>query len=283
MKPQRATRYPERAVRAAVNVLVELGLLLEDVQDRIVLIGGFVPWLTLEGPPAHVGTLDIDLNIDLEAFSDLEASSLLKRLEKAGYERNTVPLMPFRLRRWVLEQSSSGVNLEPLEVMVDLLTPQTPGKVNVNPSGVLPVQGAPGAHLALRWHRSITLQGHTPEGMAHQVKWRVASLPALLAMKGYSISENRAKDAYDIYYVMQRYPGGSRALAQACLPLLEDEVAVQAYRRIAAHFRAEDDLGPQLVASFLLESSALGELNEEQVMQDSFQRTQAWFQALGLV
>ena len=59
-------------------------------------------------------------------------------------------------------------------------------------------------------------------------------------------------------------------MAQVCLSLVEDEVAVQAYRRIAAHFRAEDDLGPQLIASFLFESSALGELNEEQVMQDAF-------------
>ena len=70
--------------------------------------------------------------------------------------------------------------------------------------------------------------------------------------------------------MIKRYPGGSRALAQVCLSLVEDEVAVQAYRRIAAHFRAEDDLGPQLIASFLFESSALGELNEEQVMQDAF-------------
>jgi hypothetical protein len=143
MKPARATQYPDRELRAARSVLIELGVLLKDVQDRIVLIGGFVPWLTLEGEPPHVGTLDVDLNFDLEAFAELEASTMIVRLERAGYERGSVPRMPFRLRRWVAERNSDGISpkisgnisdvtLEPISVSVDLLAPQTLGDETVH-------------------------------------------------------------------------------------------------------------------------------------------------------
>ena len=43
-------------------------------------------------------------------------------------------------------------------------------------------------------------------------------------------------------------------------------------KRIQDLFRSDGDLGAQLVGSFLLESEALGELSEEQVMQDALQR-----------
>jgi hypothetical protein len=87
---------------------------------------------------------------------------------------------------------------------------------------------------------------------------------------------------YDLYHVLRLYPGGSRAFAQACLPLLPDQAAKDAFVRIQSLFRSDDDLGAQLVGSFLLESDGLGELSEEQVMQDAYQRVQQWALALGL-
>jgi hypothetical protein len=160
--------------------------------------------------------------------------------------------------------------------MLDLLVPQTTLQ---SPNGMLP---AVGTHLALRWYQTIRLEGTIPDGTKHQVVWRVASLPALFGMKGHSLSEARAKDAYDIYYVLRCYPGGPKAFAIACQTLLEDEVAVAAYQRIQSVFRSDDDLGAQLVGSFLLESNALDELTEEQVMQDAFQRVQLWASTLGI-
>lgn len=284
MKPARATQYPDRELQAARSVLIELGVLLKDVQDRIVLIGGFVPWLTLEGEPPHVGTLDVDLNFDLEAFAALEASSVIARLERAGYERGTVPRMPFRLRRWVAQGETDGLKLEPISVSVDLLAPQTFGGDTVeawnDPSIGLPMQGAIGSHLALRSNRTITLDGITPTGERHTVTWRVASLAALLVMKGHAMSDARAKDAYDIYYVLRH--AERKSLIESCRALANDPVAATAFARIATHFRADDDLGPQWVASFLLDSSALGDSTEEQVMQEAFQRVKAWVNALGL-
>lgn len=279
MKPAKATQYSERDVQAALSVLIELGAVMEDIRDRVVLIGGFVPWLSLTGPPAHVGTLDVDLNFDLEALTDVPISAITERLARAGYEANTVPRMPFRWRRWVPQIAPDGSSLEPLAVLVDLLVPTAQGAAGTPSEAMLP---AVGSHLAHRWNQVIPLEGLTPDGVHRRAQWRVASLPALLGMKGHSLSAARAKDAYDIYYVLRRNPGGPRALAEACRELLTDAVALGAFERIRDHFRSDDDLGPQLVGSFLLESSALGELTEEQVMQDAFQRVRAWALALGI-
>ncbi len=281
MKSARAIQYTERDVQAALSVLIELGVLFEDIKNRVVLIGGFVPWLSLTGPPSHVGTLDVDLNFDIEALTDLPASAITDRLAQAGYEADTAPRMPFRWRRWIPQAAPDGVSLEPIAVLVDLLVPQTPGATGT-PLETATMLPAVGSHLAHRWNRTFPLEGATPDGTHHRTVWRVASLPALLGMKGHSMSAARAKDAYDIYYVLRRYPGGPRALAEACRELLPDPVAFSAYRRIHDHFRTDDDLGPQLVGSFLLESSALGDMTEEQAMQDAFQRVQVWALVLGI-
>jgi hypothetical protein len=84
MKLPRATQYKQHEVEAAYAVLLELGVLFQDLQEKMVLIGGFVPWLLLQGPPDHVGTLDVDLNFDIEAFADTQIQEVFARLEKAG-------------------------------------------------------------------------------------------------------------------------------------------------------------------------------------------------------
>jgi hypothetical protein len=267
MKLARATQYLPTEVDAAHSVLIELGVLLKDWQERVVLIGGFVPSLLLSGSPQHIGTLDVDINLDLEAFADVGLDKLRERLEQAGYKANTQPQMPFRWQR-VLPHSN-------IAVLVDLLAPEHQPKIN----GVL---AAKAAHLALQHHQVVRLEGMMPNGQHQRVQWRVASLPALFVMKGHSVSEARAKDAYDIYHVLRLYPGGSQAFAKACIPLLQDTVAKEAFVRIQSIFRSDDDLGAQLVGSFLLESDGLGELSEEQVMQDAYQRVRQWAVELGL-
>jgi hypothetical protein len=91
MKLPRAAQYSPSEVQAAYAVLIELGLLFKDLQDKMVLIGGFVPWLLLEGPPDHIGTLDVDLNLDIEAFADAEIQDIYARLEKAGIKQVPKP------------------------------------------------------------------------------------------------------------------------------------------------------------------------------------------------
>ena len=54
--------YAEEIVEAARSVLLELGRLLGEYMDEIVVVGGWVPELLLPQDQArHVGSIDVDL------------------------------------------------------------------------------------------------------------------------------------------------------------------------------------------------------------------------------
>jgi hypothetical protein len=118
--PDTAIDYDDRGARAVYSVLIELGQVLGAYREKFVVVGGAVPWLLLPGAePAHVGTLDVDLNLDAEALADGEYASFIELLERARYERGVDGLGAFQLRRWVSIDAG-----DPIAVIVDLLMPE---------------------------------------------------------------------------------------------------------------------------------------------------------------
>src|SRR5690349_13988108 len=100
--PERIESYGEREIAAAYSVLIELGQVLGDFRQEFVVVGGAVPWLLLpNADPKHIGTIDIDLDLDPEALSEGRYAFLVESLEERGYERNKPGLKPFQMRRWV--------------------------------------------------------------------------------------------------------------------------------------------------------------------------------------
>ena len=145
------------------------------------------------------------------------------------------------------------------------------------------VQRADGADLALRFYQLVAIEGDMPEGGGNRVQIAVASIPALLAMKGYAITKRlKKKDAYDIYYSIRNFPGGVDALAAATKPLLDFETARRGYLHIAEKFRHLDDYGPISVRQFVDRSDVLGERTADQWQQDAFGQVDAWLSASGL-
>jgi len=279
--PDIAAEYDERGTRAARSVLVELGQVLGAHRDAIVVIGGAVPSL-LPGGRGHIGTLDIDLDLDPEKLTDHGYAEIVEKLLAAGYEHGVAGLKPFQLRRTVdLKDGGS-----PVAVLVDLLMPKGARTQAHRPPLIegLRVQEADGANIALREYRMLTLEGRMPDGRPNTVEMRVATIPALLVMKGYAlVGRDKKKDAYDIYFSVRNYPDGLDKLADACRPLLDDPEARTALRHIAAKFDSASSFGPATVRTFL-EGTALPDgMTPEQVQQDAFRQVDALLQRLGIV
>jgi hypothetical protein len=111
----------------------------------------------------------------------------------------------------------------------------------------------------------------------------VATIPALLVMKGYAlVGRDKKKDAYDIYFSARNFVGGPAALAAECAKLMGDEVARKGYEHIASKFRHAEDFGPKTVRLFLEESAALGEMTPEQVQTDAFMQVSDLLKRIGL-
>ena len=281
VEPQFASDYDDRATAAVKSVLIEIGQILGSYKGKFAVIGGAVPWLLLsEAGMPHIGTLDVDLSLDAEALGDGEYVQLVESLLRQGY-RQREHLRRFQLVRTVPARDDG----DDINVVVDLLMPRNATIAKNAPPLVanFAVQRADGADLALRFYQLVAIDGDMPDGGGNRVHIAVASIPALLAMKGYAITNRiKQKDAYDIYYSVRNFPGGVDALVAATRPLLDFETARTGYLHISEKFRHLDDFGPTSVRQFVDRPDVLGERTADQWQQDAFGQVDAWLSALGL-
>ena len=270
-EPRAAGDYDDRTTAAVKSVLVEIGQILGSFEGKFAVVGGAVPWLLLgEAKMQHVGTADVDLGLDPAALGDGEYARLVEALQEQGY------LQRDNLRRFQLVRTVTvDADGPDIDVVVDFLMPRdaeitrnTPPLINQ-----FAVQRADGADLALRFYQLVTIEGQMPDGDRNRVSIAVASIPALLAMKGFAIANRlKRRDAYDIYYSVRNFPDGIDALVEATRPLLDVESALQGYRLISSKFRNVEDYGPASVRRFVEGSHLLGDRTADQWQQDTLGR-----------
>jgi len=279
----KASGYGDRENQAVLQVLVELAQILGAQHGSFVIVGGSVPSLLFKNArPEHVGTLDIDLDLNPEVLGDYDYAELVEELERHDYERGLDGLKPFQMQRTIDLQDGARA----IPVIIDLLMPR---HAVVKAHGTplidgLKVQRIDGGIYALNHYQEISLDGQMPDGRPNKVKILVATPPALLVMKGYAlVGRDKRKDAYDIWFSIRNYDGGIEALAEACRPLLVEEEARQAYANIAEKFRHEEDFGPVTVRQFLESSpDKCGDMTPEQIQSDAYVNVSKWCELLGI-
>ena len=281
IEPRFAKDYDGRTTAAVESVLIEIGQVLGSFQGKFVVIGGAVPWLLpSESGMSHVGTLDVDLCLDAEVLGDGEYARLVESLQARGYNQGD-DSPRFQLVRTVPARDGGS----DIPVFVDFLMPREVEIAKNIPPLVseFAVQRADGVDLALRFYEMVHIDGEMPNGGRNSVRIAVASIPALLAMKGYAIANRlKQKDAYDIYFSIRNFPRGLNALVIATKPLLEVDTARKGYFLLSEKFRDVDDFGPTSVRQFVEGSDALGERTADQWQQDVFGQVDAWLRELGL-
>ncbi len=281
IEPQSANDYDDRTTAAVKSVLVEIGQILGSFKGKFAVIGGAVPWLLLsESDMPHIGTADVDLSLNAEALGDGEYAQLVESLQEQGYNQRE-DMRRFQLVRTVpARDGGSDIN-----VVVDFLMPRDVEIVKNTPPLIsnFAVQRADGADLALKFYQMVAIDSEMPDGGRNRVYIAVASIPALLAMKGYAIANRqKSKDAYDIYFCIRNFPDGLDALVAETKSLLEVDTARKGYLLIAGKFRDVDDFGPTSVRQFVEGSDALGERSADEWQQDAFGQVNAWLVELGL-
>ncbi len=281
-EPQSAADYEDRTTAAVKSVLIEIGQILGSYKGKFTVIGGAVPWLLLNNDDMpHVGTLDIDLDLDSTALGDGEYATLVESLQGCGYEQREGVTRAFQLVR-TIPASDDG---PAIDIIIDFLRPRDAELVKNAPPLIsnFAVQRADGADLALKFYEMVAISGAMPEGGKNTVEIAVCSIPALLAMKGYALNgRHKQKDSYDIYYCVRNYEDGPEALAQECLPILAEESGAIGYGYIAQKFDEVEGYGPTSVRKFVEETKLLGERTPEQWQQDAFGQVNLWLRALNL-
>jgi hypothetical protein len=224
-------------ITACRSVLIEVLTILAKDLDNLAVVGGWVPELAFPDK-GHIGSLDVDLALDARKLEPKAYESIRKKLENAGYQQ--YPDMPNRFFR-----SIKGTSFQ---VKVDLITGEFP---DIAAGGThfqiqeLAVWKAHGIDLAFAFQQEISVEGALPDGGHNRVTARMPIIAAYLCIKAITLSERKKeKDAYDICFCIENYPGGYRALAEEFRGKMDDKLIAEGIAMLREKFARLDSIGP---------------------------------------
>jgi hypothetical protein len=238
-----------RSRAAAERALVRLVTAYGRVPD-FVLLGGLVPDLLCAGTPRqHIGTTDVDLQLNLEINAGSQnAAHLESALLTAGFRADAE-----RVWRW--HDSFDPKAIVRVEFLADLDHVPANATVLFEECDRLGAANLRGTGFAAVDNEILRLTAETA-GQQTTVAVRVARLAGYLLAKIHAAYGRRApKDWYDIAFVLLHTPGGPTAAGAAVGELLASQRASatgSALDDLAANFADESAQGPTAFAEAML-------------------------------
>ncbi len=219
-KPATREGYTEEYTADCERVLVTLLRGLGPWKDSVILVGGLVPrYLIPARPPAvpaHAGTLDVDVVVDLQILADTEAYHTLEdNLRKMGFERAENDKGQKLSWRWQTRTEHGATMV--LELLADA------PKIAGGKVGPLPTQGrisalnVPHSSIVFDLHQATDIQvellgggGIATERVKH------ANLVSFTCLKAFAFDQRfERKDAHDLVYCIEHAPEGLDAVTEA--------------------------------------------------------------------
>lgn len=237
--------YGKREVEAAHRVLIELMQILGVYRDKMVLVGGWVPYFYYG--ETHIGSMDIDIALDKEASKSEAYMTIRKLLESHGYKSDDKQQFIYRKEIHVNEGKS-------VTVEVDFLAAEYGGTGKSHRTQRIQdihARKARACDLAFEYYKHITIQGIMPDGAMNTVELKLSALVPFIVMKGMALYDRlKAKDAYDLYFTFKNYPGGVLTLAEEFRPMLTNGLVKEGLSKIRAKFESVNSFGPASVVEF---------------------------------
>jgi predicted nucleotidyltransferase len=216
---------PTPQVLASRQLLQEVCELLAPFRDDVVLIGGGVPEIRFpDAFPGHVGSIDVDFAMRASKARHDEVVALLAR---HGFRPGPEPYQ-------FVKNMNVGGRSTP--VKLDLITSPQHHAATFADSTQAPFP-ASGTEFAFT-ENTVELVGTADV--------RVASVVPLIIMKAHAMLERpKPKDAYDLNFCLENYPGGIPALAAQFASAMNDPSVRAVLTKLAGKFRDEEDRGPR--------------------------------------
>lgn len=249
---------------AARAVLIEVVNILGAFKDDIVIVGGWVPDLTFPDK-SHVGSLDVDLAVSPNAVGLDAYSTILGRLKEKNYSHSTSPTRFYR--------SVPGAEES---VKVDLISGEYTQDERAKTVQVdeLTLNSLRGIDLAFGVSDEITIEGTMPDGVSNIVRARIVRPEAFILIKAFALADRmKAKDSYDVAFVLNHYQPTLTALAEQVVPLVASGLGAEAFQILTEKFAVLDAVGPQSAADVAAENGQ----DREQALQAAFQDAQELF------
>lgn len=253
-KPKRASEYKSEQVELVRAMCLYVATKLGDMMDELLIVGGLVPSLIIdqehlgEDVDPHVGTMDLDVGLQVALLNEGRYRRLTERLRDAGFEMDTNDAGNPTRQRWAIANAE--------RVTIDFLIQPTlegdkGGKLrDLEPDFAASI--APGLRCAFRDRTQVTLEGKTLFGEKATRNIWVCDAGAYVVLKALAFnSRGENKDTYDLYYVVRNYCAGPTEVVSKLQPLLDDADAQRAVTILKRDFSEPDAVGPMRVAAFV--------------------------------
>lgn len=242
----------EQVKSACLTVAVTLGTLMDD----LCIVGGLVPSLLIDqqlGPDPdtgdlHPGTNDLDVGLAIGLLDDEQYTEISRRLSQEDFEPDHNEVGNLTPQRW---------KLDGLSVTVDFLMPPVPGATRGGRihhlEGNFGALITPGLELAFDERHEIPIDGFTLKGEAARRNIPVCGPGAFTILKSLAFAgRGEPKDAYDLVYVLRRWPKGVGDVANRLASHAREhrDIVETGLRELANNFAAPESIGPLRAAAF---------------------------------
>ena len=260
----KAIDYSEGQKDAAYSILGEVINLLDEYSENLLLVGGWVPTL-MYPDKEHIGSIDVDVLINQMKVKKAENYMTIKRiLERNGYKRH-----PEKYFTYCKSVTIGGITYD---VDVDFLSGKyggDGGNVSKHVDGIKTLP-ATGGNFAFEFPaNNIRIEYSRPDGAMDFAHVNVISVVPYLVMKSAALGRGKPKDAYDIYFTIDKYPGGVRELTKEFFPWSDKELIRDMCTNLGEKFASPNHAGPADVVAFLGLSD---EEENERIKQDAYQK-----------
>jgi len=207
-KPATRDGYTDQYTLDCERVLVTLLRGLGPWKDSVCLVGGLTPRYLVpvrrHGVPAHAGTMDVDIVIDLQILADTDAYHTLEdNLKNMGFERAENEKQQKLSWRWQTRTEHGALMV--LELLAD--APDIAGgRVQPLPTeGTISALNIPHSAIVFDLHQIAEIQAELLGGNGIVTeKIKHANLVSFTCLKSFAFDQRfERKDAHDLIYCIE--------------------------------------------------------------------------------
>lgn len=264
--------YIEGQKEAAHRILIELVNLFQEYQDDIRIVGGWVPDLMFP-KEGHVGSVDVDILINHLTLQDAGYKNMALILKRNGYEEHPEKYFSF-VKNVVIDGISYPVDID---ILAGIYGGTQLKKRSQHVQGIKALKATGGNYAFEFPPQKIRIEAKRPDGAIDVVHVNVVAVVPYLIMKTAAIGRGKAKDAYDIYFLIKHYNGGVKELAKQFQNLGDKQIVLDMKQKLNEKFASKEHSGPNDVADFM---DILDEEDFEMIKRDAYEQVQALLQLI---
>lgn len=251
---------------------MELVNIFGEYKDDIRIVGGWVPDLMFPGE-GHIGSVDVDVLINHLTLQDEGYQNMSRILQNNGYTEHPDKYFSF-VKTVVIKSVSYDVDVD---ILAGMYGGTQPKRRSQHVQGVKALK-ATGGNFAFDFPpQRISIEAMRPDGAMDVANVSVVAVVPYLIMKAAALGRGKAKDAYDIYFLIKHYKGGVKELAKEFSPVEGQRLIREMKEKLGGKFASATHAGPKDVADFL---ELVDDEEIDMIKRDAYEQVQALLKLL---